>query len=209
MLFTAVCPDARSFDQSFLPSFAPAHFHSPAPLFLLASVRASSVRAVLWLPKMFVPKAAARNPRRRQRTSSDDSVKPPKAKRQRSVLRQAGDSPSTNLDRSSGRDPAESAAPILINDLDVSPDLTGADSHLPIRNAKPSEGSRTDLDGAIVLVSRLSCMIVQTKATNAIGSSQAQITIPSTNFRLCQTKFEVRNRVNNHSLGISALGLFH
>lgn len=43
---------------------------------------------------MFVPKApsssadSAPNSRRRQRSGSDDSVKPPKAKRQRSVLRQ-------------------------------------------------------------------------------------------------------------------------
>lgn len=148
---------------------------------------------------MFVPKAAARNPRRRQRTSSDDSVKPPKAKRQRSVLRQAGDSPPTNLNRNNGRDLAESAAPILVNDPGVSPVLLGADTYLPIRNVKPSEGSKTDLEGTIVLVSRLSCMIVQAKATNAIGSSQARITTPSTNFRLCQTKSEVRNRVNNLS----------
>ncbi|GKZ40151.1 hypothetical protein AbraIFM66950_002685, partial [Aspergillus brasiliensis] len=42
---------------------------------------------------MFVPKALSsaasqRNPRRRQRTNSDESPKPPNAKRQRSNLRQ-------------------------------------------------------------------------------------------------------------------------
>lgn len=99
---------------------------------------------------MFVPRAASRNPRRRPRTSSDDSVKPPKAKRQRSVLRQAGDSPVTNLDRD---DIAEPAAPVLINEHDAATDAAGVDCHLPIRNTKPSDGSKNDLEGTVVLVS--------------------------------------------------------
>ena len=99
---------------------------------------------------MFVPRAASRNPRRRPRTSSDDSVKPPKAKRQRSVLRQAGDSSITSLDRD---DIADSVAPVLVNEHDATADAVGVDCHLPIRNTKPSEVSRNDLEGTVVLVS--------------------------------------------------------
>jgi hypothetical protein len=102
---------------------------------------------------MFVPRAASRNPRRRPRTSSDDSVKPPKAKRQRSVLRQAGDSPITNLHRD---DIAESAAPVIVNEHDATADAAGLDCHLPIRNTKPSEGLKNDLEGTVALVSATS-----------------------------------------------------
>ncbi|KAJ5176446.1 uncharacterized protein N7482_002323 [Penicillium canariense] len=103
---------------------------------------------------MFVPKAAAasRNPRRRQRTSSDDSVKPPKAKRQRSVLRQAGDSPSTGLDHDQ-REIAEPFVSVPISDYEVVTDHIGAESHLPIRNAKQAEGPNNDLEGTVVLSS--------------------------------------------------------
>lgn len=53
---------------------------------------------------MFVPKTGGRSTRRRPRTSSDDSVKPPKAKRQRSVLRRPGESPpDTKLGRDIAR----------------------------------------------------------------------------------------------------------
>ncbi|KAJ5134081.1 hypothetical protein N7526_005446 [Penicillium atrosanguineum] len=99
---------------------------------------------------MFVPRAASRNPRRRPRTSSDDSVKPPKAKRQRSVLRQAGDSNLTSLDRD---DIAESVAPVLVNGHDATADAVGVDYHLPIRNTKPSEESKSDLEGTVILSS--------------------------------------------------------
>ncbi|KAJ6107930.1 hypothetical protein N7523_009253 [Penicillium sp. IBT 18751x] len=85
---------------------------------------------------MFVPRAASRNPRRRPRTSSEDSVKPPKAKRQRSVLRQVGDSNVTSLNQD---DKEDSVAPILVNEHDATADALGVDCHLPIRNTKPSE----------------------------------------------------------------------
>ncbi|KAJ5683192.1 hypothetical protein N7462_006357 [Penicillium macrosclerotiorum] len=100
---------------------------------------------------MFVPKGAAgRNPRRRQRTSSDDSVNPPKAKRQRSVLRQAGDSPSKGLDRDQ-RDIADASNSSLGNKNEVISDSIGTESHLPIRNTKLTEGLRDPLEGTIVL----------------------------------------------------------
>ncbi|KAJ5715022.1 uncharacterized protein N7483_012203 [Penicillium malachiteum] len=96
---------------------------------------------------MFVPKAASRNPRRRPRTSSDDSVKPPKAKRQRSVLRQRGDSPSTTVEQENGQESAESIASI------VPGDRNDADLHLPIRPGKPNDETGSDHDGTIALSS--------------------------------------------------------
>lgn len=95
---------------------------------------------------MFVPKAASRNPRRRPRTSSDDSVKPPKAKRQRSVLRQAGDTPSVNADHENTQDTTGTHVPVTLGDQ------PGGGSALPIRAAKPIEEPVGELDGSVVLV---------------------------------------------------------
>lgn len=108
------------------------------------------------LQKMFVPKtaAASRNPRRRQRTSSDDSVKPPKAKRQRSVLRQSGDSQATSLNHDQ-REVAEPSIAIPPSDHDVVTTAIGPESHLPIRSAKQGEGPSSDTDGMVVLVRTL------------------------------------------------------
>src|ERR1700743_3829077 len=95
---------------------------------------------------MFVPKAAApgaRNTRRRQRTSSDDSVKPPKAKRQRSVLRQKDGSPSD----------AQLAGLPLSGPSDVTTDPMESEFHLPLRGSKQTEGLKNDMEGAILLVS--------------------------------------------------------
>jgi len=61
-----------------------------------------------------------------------------------------GDSPIVNSDRD---DIAESAAPVLVNEHDVTTDADGVDYHLPIRNTKPSEGTENDLEGTVVLVS--------------------------------------------------------
>ncbi|KAJ5655620.1 Nucleoporin Nup133/Nup155-like [Penicillium longicatenatum] len=96
---------------------------------------------------MFVPKSTSRNPRRRPRTSSDDSVKPPKAKRQRSALRQEENSPSAIVDHENGREMAESAISFSLSDH---PD---GDLHLPIRGVKPNEEPNNDLEGTIVLSS--------------------------------------------------------
>ncbi|KAJ5934655.1 hypothetical protein N7466_004202 [Penicillium verhagenii] len=96
---------------------------------------------------MFVPKGTSRNPRRRPRTSSDDSVKPPKAKRQRSVLRQEGNSPSEILNHDNERELVNSATSFPLGDL------PGGDLHLPIRGMKPNGESSSDLEGTIVLSS--------------------------------------------------------
>lgn len=96
---------------------------------------------------MFVPKAGGRSTRRRPRTSSDDSVKPPKAKRQRSVLRRPDESPS---DTSLGREVARLSTPTLPNgDTPTDP---ASDSHLVSRITKQGEVSGSN-EGAVVLVS--------------------------------------------------------
>ncbi|KAJ5907981.1 hypothetical protein N7495_000663 [Penicillium taxi] len=96
---------------------------------------------------MFVPKAAAR-PRRRQRTSSgDDAAKPPKAKRQRSVLRQRGDSTAIGLDHE-----RKLGEQVIQLDDDVAMDNT-SEMQIPIRGSKPSEARRNDSEGTIVLSS--------------------------------------------------------
>ncbi|KAJ5963337.1 Nucleoporin Nup133/Nup155-like [Penicillium vulpinum] len=99
---------------------------------------------------MFVPKASGRNTRRRQRTSSDDSVKPPKAKRQRSVLRRADESPSdTNL----GRELAKLATPTAPGG-DITPtDQMNTELHLSTRAVKQGDGSGNNNEGTIVLSS--------------------------------------------------------
>lgn len=149
-------------------------------------------------------RAAGRNPRRRQRTSSDDSVNPPKAKRQRSVLRQAGESSTATLNLNHGRELADPAAAPLSNDHDVLKDQVVGDSHLPIRSAKPSESSRDDIDGTVVLVGwpfsyassprTLGCM-----ATNTVDNSQAPITILSSSCPLCRIRFARQTRVSSSS----------
>lgn len=145
--------------------------------------------------KMFVPKATARNPRRRQRTGSDDSVKPPKAKRQRSVLRQTeGSPPDVSLSRDHGH---ELAAPARPNDHDdVTGDRMAAESHLPIRNTKPSEGLAHDIEGTVVLVSgpfSLTAATLECQSRLLMpfkNNSQAQIITQWINYRPYRTKSE-------------------
>ncbi|KAJ5757853.1 uncharacterized protein N7511_006547 [Penicillium nucicola] len=98
---------------------------------------------------MFVPKAGGRNTRRRPRTSSDDSVKPPKAKRQRSVLRRPDESPP---DSNLGRDIVK-LAPSTPNDDNAPADPTTSDLHLPTRLAKHVDGLGHNNEGTIVLSS--------------------------------------------------------
>lgn len=145
---------------------------------------------------MFVPKAAApgaRNTRRRQRTSSDDSVKPPKAKRQRSVLRQKDDSPS---------DAQLSGLPLS---GDVTTDPMETEFHLPLRGSKQTEALKNDKEGAILLVSGLCGFSfshflpygLQVTLANALGkNSPVQITTPWSNFQRCRIRFEDCSQVS-------------
>ncbi|KAI2794295.1 hypothetical protein POX_a00890 [Penicillium oxalicum] len=102
---------------------------------------------------MFVPKtaAASRNPRRRQR-SSDDSTKPPKPKRQRSVLRQSGDAQVASLNHEL-RELAETTISVGPPDLDTVTTPIGIEAQLPIRGAKPAEETPHENEGRIVLSS--------------------------------------------------------
>ena len=145
---------------------------------------------------MFVPKAGGRNTRRRQRTSSDDSVKPPKAKRQRSVLRRPDESPSdTNL----GRELTKLATPTAPSD-DITPTDLMNELHISARGAKQGDGSGNNNEGTIVLVGlSYLCAFLQTLKSKVLTcrvQSQAQIFTLLINCHLCQTKFVAYNQVS-------------
>jgi hypothetical protein len=139
-----------------LCQFSTAQFEdSPKPplfSFLFAIASTYSRLQIRRNSKMFVPKAGGRNTRRRPRTSSDDSVKPPKAKRQRSVLRRPDESHSdTNL----GREIAKLAAPTPSNDDNAPADSMNTGLHLPTRTAKQNDGLGHNNEGTIALVSNV------------------------------------------------------
>ncbi|KAJ5319420.1 uncharacterized protein N7506_012124 [Penicillium brevicompactum] len=96
---------------------------------------------------MFVPKAGGRSTRRRPRTSSDDSVNPPKAKRQRSVLRRPDESPS---DTQLGREIAKLTTPTQANG--ETPKDSTTDAHPASRTAKQGD-MLGNSEGTVVLSS--------------------------------------------------------
>lgn len=73
------------------------------------------------------------------------------------MLRQTGDSSSAALLRDESGEIAELVASGLPGDHDLTTDYSGGDAYLPIRGTKPVEGSKTDVDGTILLVSYLPC----------------------------------------------------
>ncbi|UDD61394.1 hypothetical protein AFCA_008760 [Aspergillus flavus] len=104
---------------------------------------------------MFLPKAAIssasslRNPRRRQRTSSDEPVNPPKAKRQRSSLRHvSSDIPSE--DPSELHEHGGSTTTASQDFVPQTADNAIFQESMPIRGSKKSE-RRGEADGTIVL----------------------------------------------------------
>ncbi|KAI9923395.1 hypothetical protein MW887_009365 [Aspergillus wentii] len=107
---------------------------------------------------MFVPKAAAaslRNPRRRQRTSSDESVNPPKAKRQRSVLRYGDlERPSDNeTEHEIPNGPMDPRGLVQPNELNAMPaEKTNSQKSLSIRGPKKPEKRDHGTDGTVVLI---------------------------------------------------------
>ncbi|KAB8228530.1 putative nuclear pore complex subunit Nup133 [Aspergillus alliaceus] len=105
---------------------------------------------------MFVPKAAIssaaslRNPRRRQRTSSDESVNPPKAKRQRSSLRH-DDSEFNSDNQGELHEPWDRRTSIASEELGRKMvDSPTFQENMPIRGLKKPE-RRGESDGTIVL----------------------------------------------------------
>lgn len=103
---------------------------------------------------MFVPKTASslRNPRRRQRTSSGESTKQHRAKRQRSVQEDAED----DGIESDGRREFSGFQPPGATDQAKSEisDKAGPQKQIAIRGPKKFEkrGGYNDIDGAVVLV---------------------------------------------------------
>jgi nuclear pore complex protein Nup133 len=111
---------------------------------------------------MFVPDTTAhstaslRNPRRRQRTNSDDSVKLPKAKRQRSALRVNRFDPSAiaALEHS---EPVSQQVPQTASVLEtgVTSNSDLFQGHLTLRGPKKAEKPGDNVDGTVVLVGLL------------------------------------------------------
>ncbi|KAL4993469.1 Non-repetitive/WGA-negative nucleoporin C-terminal-domain-containing protein [Aspergillus recurvatus] len=117
---------------------------------------------------MFAPKAVSttslRNPRRRQRTSSGESVKPPSAKRQRSILCQ--DNESNTGDLTDGAPNHRSSIPTATTEFDSRPAPDGENPrNIPIRTSKKPEKRKSDAVNPIILsktdfytVSQLPCL---------------------------------------------------
>ncbi|KAL4947496.1 Non-repetitive/WGA-negative nucleoporin C-terminal-domain-containing protein [Aspergillus filifer] len=106
----------------------------------------------MFAPKAGVTAASLRNPRRRQRTSSGESTKPPSAKRQRSILRRSNDSDIGELaDRHSNH---RSSAPStsIANDLESTIPSDGeVQRSIPIRTAKKLERRKCDTINPVIL----------------------------------------------------------
>ncbi|KAL1983543.1 hypothetical protein VTN96DRAFT_10203 [Rasamsonia emersonii] len=107
---------------------------------------------------MFAPDVTAhttsslRNPRRRQRTSSDDSVKFPKAKRQRSALRQDTFDPPDVATLGDGEHVSESSqqsASVEESGITSSEDVF--QRQLTLRGPKKTEKSGDNVDGTVIL----------------------------------------------------------
>ncbi|RAH41463.1 putative nuclear pore complex subunit Nup133 [Aspergillus brunneoviolaceus CBS 621.78] len=105
---------------------------------------------------MFVPKAALgpaaalRNPRRRQRTNSDETAQQPNAKRQRSALRQ--DSVESSVEISTGnpsRKPSLAAENLDLPNIGLTP--ADAAKEIPIRAAKRPGSFKQDAAEAVTL----------------------------------------------------------
>ena len=110
---------------------------------------------------MFVPKTTPSltgsllNPRRRQRTGSDESVNPPKAKRQRSVLRQDDFHGNQSQDGVSEAQPGFSeyqvpAEPDGSNSIPA--DRASMERQIVIRGPKMAEQRDNNLEGEAILV---------------------------------------------------------
>lgn len=106
---------------------------------------------------MFVPKTtpsltgSSLNSRRRQRTGSDESVKPPKAKRQRSVLRQ-DNLHSQNAVEETLFTPSEYQISAELNEFNsMAADRASKEKQIVVRGPKKTEQDDSP-NGTIVLV---------------------------------------------------------
>ncbi|KAL4879833.1 Non-repetitive/WGA-negative nucleoporin C-terminal-domain-containing protein [Aspergillus karnatakaensis] len=104
----------------------------------------------MFAPKTAVSAAALRNPRRRQRTSSGESIKPPNAKRQRSTLRQ-DDEINTGSLTDHVTEYRSSAAPAGIEQFPTTSTEGEDKRNIPIRASKKPEKRKYDtIDPAIL-----------------------------------------------------------
>jgi nuclear pore complex protein Nup133 len=102
--------------------------------------------------------ASLRNPRRRQRTSSDESVKQPDAKRQRSALRSESPGRSSEaqsdfmkgLSKDAGLDTGYASDPMVAK-------KPGVQRSLPVRSLNELKRPANEVNAAVVLVS-LACV---------------------------------------------------
>ncbi|CBF77824.1 hypothetical protein AN4293.2 [Aspergillus nidulans FGSC A4] len=118
---------------------------------------------------MFVPKAGSattlRNPRRRQRTSSGESIKAPSAKRQRSILSQ-DDNPDTGIP-TYGAPNHRSSIPTATTEVDSTPAPGGENQkNIPIRTFNATEKRKSDVLGPIILY--LNCHVYLTKSETSV-----------------------------------------
>ncbi|KAL4783252.1 Non-repetitive/WGA-negative nucleoporin C-terminal-domain-containing protein [Aspergillus varians] len=106
---------------------------------------------------MFAPKAAVsstslRNPRRRQRTSSGESIKPPSAKRQRSILHQTDDSKTGDLTDHAPDHRSLVPSTAIANGLESIPAPDGEiQRNIPIRTNKKQEKRKSDTVNPLIL----------------------------------------------------------
>ncbi|KAL4935756.1 hypothetical protein BDV06DRAFT_120780 [Aspergillus oleicola] len=106
----------------------------------------------MFAPKAGVTAASLRNPRRRQRTSSGESTKPPSAKRQRSTLRQPNDPSTADLtDRPSGHRSSDPSASITSELDSTTPSDGEIQRSIPIRTTKKLERRKSDAVNPVIL----------------------------------------------------------
>lgn len=167
---------------------------------------------------MFVPKAALtstgslRNPRRRQRTGSDDSVKLPSAKRQRSALRN-GDTRAYSESKGGHRSSDESSGfpmPSNSDERDTSVvDAFSSPQEIPIRVLQKPEKEVKKPDSTLVLV-QFNCPLpslipaIGTALLISRGCSQKQTSMKYHNSLHYRTSFGAHNPVRKtHALSIA------
>jgi nuclear pore complex protein Nup133 len=99
---------------------------------------------------MFAFDSALKNSRRRLRASSDDSLKLPKAKRQRSVLRQDAFEPPSQVAFKPAQE-SQRALPSMQSDNDSGENLSHR--QVTIRGPKIETTPSESVDGTVILVS--------------------------------------------------------
>lgn len=158
---------------------------------------------------MFVPKTASslRNPRRRQRTSSGESTKQHRAKRQRSVQEDAEQFGDDGIE-SDGRRESSGFQPPGATDQAKSEisEEAGPQKQIAIRGPKKFEkqGGYNDIDGAVVLVRfiytffSISSLIIWKSNTNLYTVSQLPA-LPDKIRGLQSGKFSFSDSILKHS----------